>query len=198
MNQRLTQGMNAVSLLLIVLAGVLTFGGPAEARITEEQLQTQNTPEMANGIVDFLNTYHNVGKLILHVSNRGIFGTSGNGQLANSPSAQWPPGATQDYLFAAGLWVGGVTDDNDTLVSAAVYQSEMWPDFFNPLETMYNTWEGRPGGLRNTDDDGDGQIDEDEIDGVNNDPWNDTRIDEDHGAISQQMFRCTYYDTTNF
>ncbi len=190
--------MTAALLLAFVLAGALTFGSPAEARMTEEQLQSQNTPEMANGIVDFLNTYHNVGKLILHVSNRGIFGTSGNGQLANSPSAQWPPGATQDYLFAAGLWVGGVTDDNDTLVSAAVYQSEMWPDFFNPLETMYNTWEGRPGGLRNTDDDGDGEIDEDEIDGVNNDPWNDTRIDEDHGAISQQMFRCTYYDTTNF
>ncbi len=186
-----------VAVLLAVIAGV------GSARMTDEQLgASAQIPENVSPVLRFLTNFHNVGKLILHISNQGIFGTFGTADFNVAPSAQWPPGVPHEYLYAAGIWLGGVIEteggDVDTLVSAAVYQREFWPDFFDPLATIYETWEGRPGRQRYFDDDGDGSVDEDEIDGINNDPWNDTRIDEDHAAISQQMFRCTYYDTTDF
>ncbi|MFH1278703.1 MAG: hypothetical protein ABIK65_10010 [Candidatus Eisenbacteria bacterium] len=154
------------------------------------------------GVPNFGSTYHDVGRMVLHVSNFGVFGTMGQLSYNVAPSCQWPPGSAHDYLWAAGLWVGAVVPRannpslEDTLVSSAVYQFEFRPDVFDPVATIYETWEGRPGGARNVDDDGDGEIDEDPIDGVNNDPWNDTRIDEDHYAIGQQMFRCIFYDTS--
>ncbi len=182
-----------------MLACLIFIAVPASAKMTPEQYSGQ--PEVSlpsNSTLQFLLRFHNVGKLILHVSNQGVFGTRGNAPPNAAPSGQWLPGEPHEYLWAAGLWVGGVTEDNDTLVSTAIYNPEFWPSFFDPLEVIYETWEGRPGGLRNQDDDGDGEIDEDNIDGSNNDPWNDTRIDEDHAAISQQMFRCVYYDSSTF
>ena len=192
----LTKGVCMAMLLSV-------FGGDVSARLNDDQMGVQQEiPQNVSPVLQFLSHFHNVGKLILHISNQGIFGTMGNADFNVAPSAQWLPGQPHDYLYAAGLWVGGVVEnengDVDTLVSAAVYQREFWPDFFDPLATIYESWEGRPGGQRYFDDDGDGSVDEDELDGRNNDPWNDTRVDEDHAAVSQQMFRCTYYDTTDF
>ena len=183
---------------LFFLAGDAGARPPAEV---EEQMRLAGGPGISP-VPDFGATFHNVGKLILHVSNFGIFGTRGQLSYNVAPSAQWPPGSAHDYLWAAGIWVGGVVPriDNpalgDTLVSTGIYLWEYRPDIFDPAARIYETWEGRPGGARGVDDDGDGEIDEDPIDGVNNDPWNDTRIDEDHYAIGQQMFRCVYYDTS--
>ncbi|MBN1826345.1 MAG: T9SS type A sorting domain-containing protein [Candidatus Eisenbacteria bacterium] len=168
----------------------------------EQQEATRSGPD-GSLVPNFGATWHNVGKLILHVSNFGVFGTRGQFSYSTAPSAEWPPGSSHDYLWAAGLWVGGtgieyeqLLGTPDTLVSTGIYFWEYRPDTFDPVETIYQTWEGRPGGARGEDDDGDGDIDEDPLDGRNNDPWNDTRIDEDHYAISQQMYRCVYYDTS--
>jgi hypothetical protein len=187
----------AAVLCLAALAGS-AIARPAPGQ--EDRIDRTAPP--VHQVPNFGATYHNVGKLVLHVSNFGIFGTAGQFSYNQAPSGQWPPGSGHEYLWAAGLWVGGVVPrlDNpsmeDTLVSSAVYQWEFRPDIFDPVATIYQTWEGRPGGARNVDDDGDGEIDEDPLDGINNDPWNDTRIDEDHYAIGQQMYRCVFYDTS--
>ncbi len=148
-----------------------------------------------NGVVKFRGWYHNVNKLLLHVCNMGFFGDWNSDP--SSPSGEWPAGSGIEYLFAAGLWVGGVVYDEfnrpDTLVSAAVYQLEYYPRP-DARDVIYVAAEGQPGGGRLQDDDNDNLIDEDWLDGYDND--GDGLIDEDFAAISQQMYSCVYYDTT--
>lgn len=147
-----------------------------------------------NGIVRFRGIYHNVNKLLLHSSNMGFFGDWNSD--TTSPSGEWPAGSGIEWLFAAGLWMGGVTYDGrkpDTLVTAAVYQLEFYPKP-DPRDIVYITSEGVPGGARLQDDDGDGKVDEDPLDGYDND--GDGQIDEDFAAISQQMFTSVFYDTS--
>jgi hypothetical protein len=147
----------------------------------------------------FAGWFHNVGNLLLHVSNRGYFGRRGSD--STNPSAEWPAGSNHEYLFAAGLWVAGVVDRGgvqDTLCTAGLYQfGEFWnhePDEGCEGAGICVTFEGAPSGQRNFDDDGDGLVDEDDLDGLDND--GDGREDEDFAGISQQMYRTVYYDTS--
>ena len=147
-----------------------------------------------NGVVRFRGIYHNVNQLLLHASNWGFFGDWNSD--TSSPSGEWPAGSGIEWLFAAGLWVGGVTYETDrpeTLVTAAVYQLEFYPKP-DTRDIVYITSEGVPGGARLQDDDGDGETDEDPLDGYDNDL--DAVIDEDFASISQQMFNSVYYDTS--
>jgi hypothetical protein len=148
-----------------------------------------------NKVVRFTGWYHNVNRLLLHVSNMGFFGDWNADPSA--PSGEWPAGSGIEYLFAAGLWVGGVVYDEfrrpDTLVTAAVYQLEFYPKA-DPRDIIYVAAEGEPGGGRGQDDDNDGAVDEDWLDGYDND--GDGLIDEDFSAISQQMFTSVFDDTT--
>jgi hypothetical protein len=152
-------------------------------------------PGPHNGVVKFRGIYHNVNKLLLHASNMGFFGDWN--QDPSAPSGEWPAGSGIEYLFAGGLWVGGVVYDEsnrpDTLVSAAVYQLEFYPKP-DAQDVIYTASEGDPGGGRLTDDDSDNLVDEDFLDGYDND--DDGLIDEDFSAISQEMFSCVFYDTT--
>jgi len=147
-----------------------------------------------HGVVKFRGIYHNVNQLLLHSSNMGFFGDWNSDPSA--PSCEWPAGSGIEYLYAAGLWVGGVVYDNfgrpDTLVSAAVYQLEFYPRT-DPRDIVYVSAEGQAGGNRLQDDDSDQLIDEDPLDGYDND--DDGLVDEDFAAISQQMFSSVFFDT---
>ncbi|MFN0150227.1 MAG: hypothetical protein ACKVU1_05880 [bacterium] len=200
----------------------------ADARPNPKQLSdgrlNPSDPEFgtASRILDFGRHFHNVGQLNLTISNWGVLGDLDQTPL---PGGQWPPGSDCEYLWSGGLWVGGLFDHcepiinypnldpdfaiyceddstmiqiTDTLVTTAQYDFEFWPDLFTPEEMVYETFEGRPGGIRGQDDDGDGWIDEDLLNGRNDDPFNDGRIDEDYAAISQQMFTSVYRDTARF
>jgi hypothetical protein len=143
--------------------------------------------------------WHDVGELLLHVSNFGYFGRFY--WDSDNPSAEWPAGSDDEFLFASGLWVGGVRSrDDSTVVSSAVYQLEFrpyveFPDgFYIPRDLLiiYETFEGAARGERLIDDDGDGVVDEDPLNGWDND--GDALDDEDFAAISQQMFTCEYSD----
>ncbi len=154
---------------------------------------------------DFGHQIQNVGRLALRVSNVGVFGANWGSPLsyrrAPYPSGEWPAGSGNDYLWAAGLWVGGITSDGDTLVTAAVYQGEFFANA-SPLDYIRETAEGRsggtPGNLECTegDDDADGLCDEDFLDGFDND--GDGLTDEDYAAFSQQMFASVYYDSVSW
>jgi hypothetical protein len=176
--------------LLWVLAGLVVC---ATAVAYFEGKPTPRGSAPADAIVRFRGIYHNVNKLLLHSSNLGFFGDWNSD--TSSPSGEWPAGSGVEWLFAAGLWVGGVLEVDgrpDTLVTAAVYQLEFYPKG-DPRDVVYIGSEGMPGGGRAQDDDSDGSVDEDPLDGYDND--GDVAIDEDFGAISQQMFTSTFYDT---
>ncbi|MDP6802309.1 MAG: hypothetical protein QF819_03915 [Gemmatimonadota bacterium] len=185
--------------VLCLIAGLLSVGQTAVARVVPE-----NSPQLPPYRIDeFAGWFHDAGNLLLHVSNRGRFGR-GSADLTN-PSGEWPAGSNNEYLYAAGLWIGGVLNRGgqpDTIVSAGLYQfGEYWnmendEGCGSPPSGICETFEGAPSGLRGFDDDGDGTADEDGLDGQDNDF--DGRIDEDFAGISQQMFRTVYYDTSTF
>src|SRR2546426_10115702 len=47
---------------------------------------------------------HNVGRLQLQITNFGETGNQSNPSRTTVPSAEWPAGSGNDYLYAAGLW----------------------------------------------------------------------------------------------
>jgi len=135
--------------------------------------------------------YHTAGALRLMVTNMGILG---NPQLGvDSYGAGW---RGREYLRTAELWVGAEAGDNLEHVSTGL---EFRPSL-DPRDTIYLTHEGAPGSSRlgfaenRGDDDGDGQRDEDFLNGKDDDF--DGRIDEDFEAIGQEMFSCEYWDYT--
>ncbi len=139
---------------------------------------------------------HDVGQIWHHVSNWGLIGSApGSGtSFAESPSAQWPIRSGNEYIWAAGLWVGGVVLGQE-LVSTASFRSEFRPTAA-PADTIYATAHGAPGGNRfpwpNPDDDGDGLEDEELLNGLDDD--GDGLVDEDFAAIGDQHFISAYND----
>jgi hypothetical protein len=103
-----------------------------------------------------------------------------------------------------GLAVGAVnpfaTDPN--AVRRVSYLNLEWrPPTLDPEDRMYRAYDGIVNGVRFINDDGDidpltglGRIDEDFLDGRDND--GDGRIDEDFAAIGQQMYTCVIRDDT--
>ncbi|GJM43310.1 MAG: hypothetical protein DHS20C21_01520 [Gemmatimonadota bacterium] len=178
------------------LVATLLLAGTAVAK---DYSNTED--ELPFRVDEFAGWFHDAGNVLLHVSNRGLFGRAGS-DLTN-PSAEWPAGSNHEYLYGAGIWVGGVVTRNgiqDTLVTAGLYQQGELRNWNpnegcgNPPEGICKTFEGAPSGIRRFDDDGDGLVDEDPLDGKDDD--GDGRIDEDFAGISQQMFRTVYYDTS--
>ncbi len=140
---------------------------------------------------------HNVGNFWVNVTNLGVIGNPWKA-LSTDPSGQFPPGSGVEYLYASGIWVGAkIGQDPNPYVSTALYQTEFRPSTL-PIDTIYESYEGFPGGTRFFNDDGDTDefgreiIDEEIHDGKDND--DDGEIDEDFAAISQQMFTCVYRD----
>ncbi len=149
----------------------------------------------------------NVGELQINITNFGLIGSypGSNNQFSDSPSAQWPSGSGVEYLFAGGLWVGGVMLGEE-LVSTGQFE---WEIIGRDLleATIYEGIAGRlsrpvgngdAGGKREpesgADDDEDGLIDEETLNGFDDD--GDGLIDEDFGQIGNQMLVTTLYDNT--
>ncbi|MCP4290429.1 MAG: hypothetical protein GY780_01170 [bacterium] len=147
----------------------------------------------------------NMGQLHVNFTNHGLIGSLYNASLpfSHAPSAQWPGGSGNEYLWGGGLWVGARVGGELT-VSTGLFPHEFRPGS-GLHDTMYEAIEGRkerphsaPGinGRRlphpNADDDNDQSIDEDRLNGLDDD--NDGQIDEDFGQIGDQMFVCTFQD----
>jgi len=151
---------------------------------------------------------HNVGRLQLQITNFGETGNQNNPSRTTVPSAEWPPGSGNDYLYAAGLWIGALDATGIPHVSTATYDREFSPDIvpqhvcvnlpIDQVADVRESYEGIPGGNRvisssvNPDDDGDGRVDEDFLNGLDDD--GDGLCDEDYSAIGQQMFASEYND----
>jgi hypothetical protein len=167
------------------------------AHIDQPPEETRKGPGGPNRILVLNGTnVHNVGELQMHIGNWGLFGSwPGSSQpFAGSPSAQWPAGSGVEYLFAAGLWIGGIKAGIPA-VTTSTYAAEFRPTQ-DSRDFIYRAAEGVRGGNRQpsttADDDNDGLVDEDWLNGYDED--GDGEIDEDFAAVSKQMFSCQYID----
>ncbi len=153
----------------------------------------------------------NVGELHICVSNIGLIGSmfSSNQTFSHAPSAQWPAGSGNEYLWGAGFWFGGVVL-GETLVSTSFninFELEMRPledveytiyEAIGSLQTrpaVSNEASGRRDPDTNPDDDDDGVEDEETLNGFDDDV--DGMIDEDFGQIGNQSLTFTVFDNTS-
>jgi hypothetical protein len=139
---------------------------------------------------------HDAGNLRSHASNWGAIGSMPGASypFSPAPSAEWPAGSRVEYLFIAGVWVGGMIGGVPS-VSTAAYEFEFRPSP-DVRDIVYETAFGAAAGHRIpsslADDDSDGLLDEDILDGYDND--GDGSIDEDFAAISDQMLSRIFTD----
>jgi hypothetical protein len=186
--------------MALATAMVLTAAAPAMAEYRGgEPLDLPEDKGTAGTLALEGEFVHNVGQLQLNITNWGLIGSRpGTGQAySEAPSAMWPAGSGVDYLWAAGIWIGAIKN-GVPLVTTGQYTPEILANPDDPLDTVYETYQGATGGKRypdpGEDDDGDGLINEDPINGLDDDL--DGEIDEDFGAIGNQMFRCVMRDNT--
>src|SRR5205814_9631989 len=86
-------------------------------------------------------------------------------------------------------------------VSYGLLPAEWRPATLDPEDRIYRAYDGIVNGTRFVNDDGDKDpltgfdlVDEDFLDGRDND--GDGKIDEDFGAIGQEMYSCVMWDNT--
>lgn len=139
---------------------------------------------------------HDAGLVWHHVSNWGLIGSAPGvtSAYSDAPSAMWPIGSGNEYLWAAGLWVGARVGDQPR-VSTGAFGSEFLPTSA-AADTIHRAEAGAVGGNRypwpDADDDGDGLEDEDLPNGLDDD--GDGLVDEDFAAFGDQQFVGTYND----
>lgn len=204
-SRSLCWGLRTLAPTLFVL---LTLAANAGAWVDLEEIDGPFF-DRGNGIPVVDGSYvMNVGELHMNITNHGLIGSNAGATCSwcDAPSAQWPAGSGVEYLYSAGLWVGGVLL-GERLVSTGQFEREFRPR--DELEdTIYEAISGRisrpnsanqeAGGQRlpesGADDDEDGLIDEEILNGYDDD--GDGLIDEDFGQIGNQMMVCTMYDNT--
>jgi hypothetical protein len=148
-----------------------------------------------------------VGKIMQKVTN---FGYNGNvfPSVSSDPSGQWPGQSGVEYLYGFTIAVGGVNpaiSPGDPVQRRRVSSGIEWrPPTLQPEDRIYPSYEGAINGERYSNDDGDTYldqdgdrkplIDEDFLDGRDND--GDGKVDEDYGALGQQMYSLVMRDDT--
>ncbi len=137
----------------------------------------------------------NVGNVVMKITNNGFNGNPFT-NLSSDPSCQWPGVSGIEYLNFVGLAVGGKNPGatDPTAIRRVSYIQEFRPPTLDPVDRIYRAYDGIINGTRFGDDDTDGEIDEDFLDGHDND--GNHGADEDFAAIGQQMFSCIMRDDT--
>ncbi len=142
-----------------------------------------------------------VGNVYCKVTNIGHVGNVFT-NLSSDPGGQWPGASGVEYLFAILLYVGA---KNPTALDPAQlrrvsYFAEWRPPSLDPVDRIYEAYDGVTNGARFTNDDGDfdafgnQRVDEDFLNGKDDD--GDGAVDEDFGAVGQQMFSWDERDDT--
>ena len=151
----------------------------------------------------------NVGEVQINITNFGLIGStySLTRPWSNVPSCQWPSGSGNEYLWASGLWVGGLVLGERLVSEGGFAGASEWGPLDELEATIYEAVatkilrptgnpeaSGRREPMPSPDDDDDGLVDEEILNGHDDD--GDGRIDEDFGQIGNQMFVLTNYDNT--
>ena len=186
----------AARVITTILIAATLAPASVGARYVDKRNRHKNIDEAQKVLILDGSNIHNVGSLQMHVTNWGEFGGRPDTGLPYSygPSAQWPAGTGIEYLFTAGIWVGALVQGVPN-VSTAAFDQEFRPSQ-DARDIIYRASEGDKHGNRpphvRADDDLDGLVDEDQLDGYDND--GDGAIDEDFAAVSRLMFACQYSD----
>lgn len=144
----------------------------------------------------------NVGNVLMKVTNFGLDGNPFT-NLSSDPSMQWPGASSVEYMNFLGMAVGAVNPlaTDPTALRRVSYSTEWRPPSLDAEDRIYRAYDGIVNGTRFVNDDGDldpatgdERIDEDFLDGRDND--GDGKIDEDYAAIGQQMYSCVMRDDT--
>ncbi|MCP4546027.1 MAG: hypothetical protein GY835_06140 [bacterium] len=80
--------------------------------------------------LDYTFKVQNVGNLALAVSNHGFLGDN---FAQRDPSMEYPKGSEVDHMVRAGLWIGGLNTNFDTLVTTGV-QDGYWGTYNRSTE----------------------------------------------------------------
>jgi len=177
------------------------LGKPEEPLREEEVIQPDGIHVLDGSYV------LDVGELQINITNHGLIGSQFTENLpySTSPSGEWPGGSGHEYLWGAGLWVGGRVN-GEVAVSTGQPEREFRPGD-DILDTIYEAKGGKvirpipndtatgnrlPHPL--ADDDNDGRYDEDPLNGYDDD--GDGLVDEDFGQLGDQMFTTTMHDNT--
>jgi len=126
---------------IVILCGILclSFTFSIYSRTsTESDFSLKNELHHVTASPAYCVAAHNVGKIVLSVTNHGVFGTGfaipspiDCFTAESVPSCEYPKGSNQQYLFAGAFWIGAVVG-NDTLVSLGAdgWQKcwELYPD----------------------------------------------------------------------
>src|SRR5438093_682311 len=163
----------------------LWAGVCASHELPQDQIEPTNNREIREHFRLNGKFVHNVGRLQLQITNFGETGNQSNPSRTTVPSAEWPAGSGNDYLYAAGLWVGALDASGIPHVTTATYEREFSPDIapvnvcvplpIDQVADVRESYEGIPGGTRlisasvNQDDDVDARGDEVFLNGLDDD-----------------------------
>jgi hypothetical protein len=149
-----------------------------------------------------------VGNIHMKVTNWGHCGNLFT-QLSSDPAGQWPGSSAVEYLSSIRLAVAAVnpTATDPNAIRRVSYLQEWRPETLEPEDRIYRTYDGAINATRHVNDDGDKsndqfgceippceKIDEDFLDGRDND--RDGAVDEDFGALGQEMYSAVMWDNT--
>lgn len=144
----------------------------------------------------------NVGNVFMKVTNNGLDGNPFTA-VSSDPSCQWPGASSIEYMNFVGLYVGAVNPlaTDPTAIRRVSGLQEWRPATLEAEDRIYRAYDGIVNGSRFINEDGDvdarfgfSRADEDFLDGRDND--GDGSIDEDYGALGQQMFSLVMRDDT--
>ncbi|HTR97499.1 MAG TPA: hypothetical protein VMH61_06310 [Candidatus Acidoferrales bacterium] len=131
------------------------------------------------------------GNFALRITNVGVVGNAWyDVGRSFDPSFEYPQGSGHELLGHAELWVGAALPDGTHRVSGGPMME--WRPTLDPDDHVLTANAGDPGSRWNFDDDNDRRIDEDPLNGRDDD--GDGLIDEDFDLPSQQMMTAEYTD----
>ncbi len=142
------------------------------------------------------------------MGNLGCMGLRYTGGVgtANNYGLEYPQGSGIEHIYGAGPWIGALIDTATSgpprvikAVSTGYGDGDPFEFYGNPngSDSFFTTSKLASNGANRLrfDDDGDGKIDEDELDAIDND--HDGRIDEDYGAVSEHDAYVSFTDYYN-
>ena len=208
---------------LLGLAGLLA-SGPAAAHLDPVQLSGVTQLDSATSVQQNGATPQNwrtasplavpdrfgpgavlgVGNIRMKIVNNGLLGNP-YGNTSSDPAGQWPGSSGVEFLNAIYFAVGAVNpaQTDPSSIRRVSWFQEWRPPSLEAVDRIYRAFDGIINGARFVNDDGDvdrsdpdlpPKIDEDFLDGRDND--GDGLIDEDHAAIGQQEFSYVMRDDT--
>ncbi|MCP4571321.1 MAG: hypothetical protein GY838_03145 [bacterium] len=197
---------NRMGRSLLAAFALVCFASSAVARPHPDLRDDERLPRDGIHVIDGSYVV-DAGNLQVNITNHGLIGSHySDFQLYSSaPSAQWPGGSGDEYLYGAGLWIGARKGGEITVVTgqperelrptddlrATIYEAKQGR-IIRPEEADRITGLRRP--TAGADDDHDGEYDEDFLNGHDDD--RDGRIDEDFGQIGDQVLVATMHDDT--